>query len=566
MNKKSKIFKSIKILNNNELFLILLILLFSSLAIMLEFLSIASIPLFFSFLLEIEANNIFIDNILKINQSLFSSPNNVLFFIITIFFIKSSFLFLLSIFEFISFKRVRLRLGEKLITQIIKPNFNLNIADSSATKIWKIEIINHFAGLMAHLISFVRNVGYIFVIIIFLILYSSANVIYFIFGLFVLISIYFFLVSKKLKKSGEYLSIGGKDKVNAIQNIVNGVKDINILRRFNFFVNRFKLSNIKLEKFTQRNLIFSNFPIHYLEFFGVIIIVSFFFYLTSQNLDPLEILVSISLIAYGGLRIIGLMKTCINNLNFYKKSSFAIGVLFDEFEKKYENSDTLNSIKYEQKLNNNSSIILSNLSYDYQNGKRIFNNINLEFESNKIYCLRGKSGSGKSTFLDIMLGIKNFSSGELLIKYNRSEIGYVSQECYIIEDTIKNNIAFGIDPLEIDDEKVLKAAKEAQIYDFIKSLPLKFETKLNPFGSNISIGQKQRIGIARTLYNNSKILFLDEPTSSLDHETSENFLKILNEIKENRLIIITSHKKDVESYLDYILDINNDGSINFSKK
>ena len=120
-----------------------------------------------------------------------------------------------------------------------------------------------------------------------------------------------------------------------------------------------------------------------MEFFGVIIIVSFFFYLTSQNLDPLEILVSISLIAYGGLRIIGLMKTCINNLNFYKKSSFAIGVLFDEFEKKYENSDTLNSIKYEQKLNNNSSIILSNLSYDYQNGKRIFNNINLEFESNE---------------------------------------------------------------------------------------------------------------------------------------------------------------------------------------
>ena len=145
-------------------------------------------------------------------------------------------------------------------------------------------------------------------------------------------------------------------------------------------------------------------------------------------------------------------------------------------------------------------------------------------------------------FLDIIRALK-FSSGELLIKYNRSEIGYVSQECYIIEDTIKNNIAFGVDPLEIDDEKVLKAAKEAQIYDFIKSLPLIWELKLNPFGSNISIGQKQRIGIARITYNNSKILFLDEPTSSLDHETSENFLKILNEIKENRLIIITSHKK-----------------------
>ena len=165
-----------------------------------------------------------------------------------------------------------------------------------------------------------------------------------------------------------------------------------------------------------------------------------------------------------------------------------------------------------------------------------------------------------------LLGIKNFSSGEILIKHNRSEIGYVSQECYIKEDTIKNNITFGIDPIEIDDEKVLKAAKDAQIYSFIKSLPQEFETKLNPFGSNISIGQKQRIGIARTLYNNSKILFLDEPTSSLDSETSEDFFKTLKEIKKNRLIIITSHKKDVESYVDFILDINNDGSIKFFKK
>ena len=123
MNKRLNIFELIKILNKNELFLILLILLFSSLAIMLEFLSIASIPLFFSFLLETETNNIFIDKILKINESLFSSPNNVLIFIVSIFFIKSSFLFLLSIFEFISFKRIRLRLGEKLVMQMIKPNF-----------------------------------------------------------------------------------------------------------------------------------------------------------------------------------------------------------------------------------------------------------------------------------------------------------------------------------------------------------------------------------------------------------------------------------------------------------
>ena len=117
--------------------------------------------------------------------------------------------------------------------------------------------------------------------------------------------------------------------------------------------------------FSQRNLIFSNLPLHYLEFFGVIIIVLFFIFLTKQNLDSFKILVSISLIAYGGLRIIGLMKTCINNLNFYKKSSFVIGILFDEFEKKFENLDILNTVKYKQKLNNNNIMILSKLNYSY---------------------------------------------------------------------------------------------------------------------------------------------------------------------------------------------------------
>ncbi len=367
--------------------------------------------------------------------------------------------------------------------------------------------------------------------------------------------IYYSLVSKKLKKTGELADLGKKDKINIIQDIINGIKDINILKRFNFFLEKFKTSNITFEKYTQKNLVLSNLPVFYLEFFGVLIIVLFFLYLNSNNLKTIEIISSISVIAYAGIRIVGLLKTCLYSFSFYKKSSFIIEVLFNEFFKKSKNANNKNLIEYRDFLENDKILNIKSLSYSYASKKEIFKNLNLEFYINKIYCLKGDSGAGKSTFLDLILGLKNFNDGKILIDCSENEIGYVPQECYLKDDTIKNNIAFGINEKSIDMDKIIKATKEAQIFDFINSLPEKFDTKLSTFGSNISVGQKQRIGIARTLYNNPKILLLDEPTSSLDFETEKNFFITLQKIKKERLIIMTTHKTNIQDYIDHTLEL-----------
>ena len=118
--------------------------------------------------------------------------------------------------------------------------------------------------------------------------------------LFIFLFLYFFLFSKKLKKTGQLSDLGRKDKVNTIQDIVNGIKDINILKKFDYFLQKFKLSNITLEKYTQKNLIISRFPYFYLEFFGVLIIISFFFFLLNQNFETTEILISISVLVFMG--------------------------------------------------------------------------------------------------------------------------------------------------------------------------------------------------------------------------------------------------------------------------
>tara|TARA_B100000965_G_scaffold406839_1_gene449444 strand:- start:10253 stop:11959 length:1707 start_codon:yes stop_codon:yes gene_type:complete len=554
-NYKSKIKNIIKILEKRELVFLFIILLLSSFGMIFEFLSIASIPLFFSTLFDLDLKIDFLKRILNFNTTSLSSINYILFFILIIFFLKASFLFFLKIFEFVVYKRIRLRLSKILIEKYIKPDFNSELRDTSATKIWKLEIINNLSALIENSILILRNSAYIFIIIFFLIFFSNKQVIYFIFFLFLFVIIYYSLVSKKLKKTGELADLGKKDKINIIQDIINGIKDINILKRFNFFLEKFKTSNITFEKYTQKNLVLSNLPVFYLEFFGVLIIVLFFLYLNSNNLKTIEIISSISVIAYAGIRIVGLLKTCLYSFSFYKKSSFIIEVLFNEFFKKSKNANNKNLIEYRDFLENDKILNIKSLSYSYASKKEIFKNLNLEFYINKIYCLKGDSGAGKSTFLDLILGLKNFNDGKILIDCSENEIGYVPQECYLKDDTIKNNIAFGINEKSIDMDKIIKATKEAQIFDFINSLPEKFDTKLSTFGSNISVGQKQRIGIARTLYNNPKILLLDEPTSSLDFETEKNFFITLQKIKKERLIIMTTHKTNIQDYIDHTLEL-----------
>ena len=554
-NYKSKIKNIIKILEKRELVFLFIILLLSSFGMIFEFLSIASIPLFFSTLFDLDLKIDFLKRILNFNTTSLSSINYILFFILIIFFLKASFLFFLKIFEFVVYKRIRLRLSKILIEKYIKPDFNSELRDTSATKIWKLEIINNLSALIENSILILRNSAYIFIIIFFLIFFSNKQVIYFIFFLFLFVIIYYSLVSKKLKKTGELADLGKKDKINIIQDIINDLKDINILKRFNFFLEKFKTSNITFEKYTQKNLVLSNLPVFYLEFFGVLIIVLFFLYLNSNNLKTIEIISSISVIAYAGIRIVGLLKTCLYSFSFYKKSSFIIEVLFNEFFKKSKNANNKNLIEYRDFLENDKILNIKSLSYSYASKKEIFKNLNLEFYINKIYCLKGDSGAGKSTFLDLILGLKNFNDGKILIDCSENEIGYVPQECYLKDDTIKNNIAFGINEKSIDMDKIIKATKEAQIFDFINSLPEKFDTKLSTFGSNISVGQKQRIGIARTLYNNPKILLLDEPTSSLDFETEKNFFITLQKIKKERLIIMTTHKTNIQDYIDHTLEL-----------
>ena len=186
------------------------------------------------------------------------------------------------------------------------------------------------------------------------------------------------------------------------------------------------------------------------------------------------------------------------------------------------------------------------------------------YKKGTIHGIYGKSGTGKSTMLNIIVGLLKPSSGEVLvdgikIKNNlkawQSMIGYLPQDTFLLNEKVKNNIALGIDDNLIKSDILLEAMQKSNSYEFIKNLPKKEETIIGGEGDGLSGGQKQRIGIARTLYRNSKLLIFDESTSSLDSDNEQIVLNTLLNLKKEKTIIIVSHKKSSLGICDEVTEL-----------
>ena len=213
-----------------------------------------------------------------------------------------------------------------------------------------------------------------------------------------------------------------------------------------------------------------------------------------------------------------------------------------------------------------SEIKFANVSFGFNEGDLILEKVNIEILKGQTIGIIGESGSGKSTFVDLLIGLLNHTSGEILIDGNknfysnqswRNKIGYVSQSIYLLDDTIKNNIALGIPESIIDEVRINKLLKNIKLETFINKLKFGINTKVGERGVQLSGGQKQRIGIARALYHNPDILVLDEATSALDLETEKEVMKTIFSIKGEKTIIIVAHRLSTLDIADEIYKVEN---------
>jgi ABC-type multidrug transport system fused ATPase/permease subunit len=213
------------------------------------------------------------------------------------------------------------------------------------------------------------------------------------------------------------------------------------------------------------------------------------------------------------------------------------------------------------------SLELKNISFKYNlNEDLILNNLNFKIIKGESIGIKGESGAGKSTFIDIVLGLLIPHEGSIILNGEKDQskingkmnVGYVPQNIFLLDESIEKNIALGIQEEEIDSSKILLAIKSAQLDTFVNSLPNGLKTVIGERGVRLSGGQRQRIGIARALYNDPEIIILDEATSSLDNETEASFMKTIYSLKGEKTLLIVAHRLSTLNNCDKILTINKD--------
>lgn len=425
-----------------------------------------------------------------------------------------------------------------------------------------IQCIDQFFKLAAELLVF---------LIIFLILaFLQTKFTFFIFLVFFTFGlIYFFFIKKRLTIwSNNKIKFSGKI-IQLLQQTFDSVKFIKIKNLEKKTIKDYEKDVESFSKYTRLQMFINEIPRIFLELIGVGSILFMLFLLYEENKVDLSYLIpTLGLLAISAFRLLPCINRIISNAQSMLNSVASINAVYENLNQKKEFSEKINKINFTFK----DKIELKNFSYKYPNSnKNIFNDTNLVITKNDFVCIAGESGVGKTTLADIILGLLPPTHGKIFIddqeldKNNlsswQSKIGFVPQSIILFNDTIKENIALINDETNFDQKAFRDAIKNAQLVDFINEKDQKENFIIDEKGKNLSVGQIQRIGIARALYFNPDILVFDEFTSALDEKNQDNLIEVIKNISKDKTIIVISHSQKILNAANKVIQIDKSKNI-----
>lgn len=457
------------------------------------------------------------------------------------------------------------RLTKKIYNRYLKLSYT-DILNTSSSDIQR-SILNDVSQFYARyqvLIQLITDLIFVFAITVLLLLNNFELSLMIIFLLLMISLVYLKFTYKKSYELGKSLTNSYESKIKLMLQSLLGIQEIIIYNSSSFFIRLFNKINSQVFSDKKNFSIITSIPKPLIEFLILLIFVLILLIYDYFNYETHYVISELGFLA---VAIIRLAPSSYRIINYVQKIKFTdepvkkmySHIIFDE--KEFDLNDEQIIYDYRDEIN------FEKISFYYLKDKYILKDCDISIKPKVVTGIFGESGSGKSTFVNILSGLQSVKSGKFLIgnieikQSNlaslRSNIGYVPQNVFILDDTLEKNIAFGLDHEKINKEKLNKAIEFAGLKKFVNDIKEGVEVSLGEMGNKLSGGQKQRIGIARAIYKGAKILIFDESTSALDNKTESEVLENIFKLKNQFTIILVSHKTSIINKCDQIYFLEN---------
>ena len=496
------------------------------------------------------------------------SINLNLFFIffLSLFILKNIYLVFFTYWQNYFTNKISLRISNDLYSSYLNKNFSFHLNSNSAFLIRNINesasIDSIFLRILVVINEFLLVIG-ITALLLYVNFLATISILFIIF-----LSLYIFNLSTKntIKSFGEKkFYLNGR----YVQNLMEGIhafKEILLFNKKNFFIN----NNLKYRKrLLDYQLIFSLFsylPRALIEIICIVAILLLINILTKSNNTIQEIIPVLAVFSASAFR---LFPSAIKIFSSLQNFSYAKPII-DNIASETRNSLIDADFNEKKELSKNKEITfekeinLENINFQYLDDKTLLSNINLKIQKGKTIGIIGTSGTGKSTLLNIFTGLLSPTSGKVLVDGEniennkiawRKKLGYVSQDIFLQDASLAENIAFGVEKSDIEYSKINECISLAELDSFVENLTDGVNSMIGEKGIRISGGEKQRLGLARALYNSPHVLILDEATNSLDINTENTILNTLKNLKNDFTILLISHHENPLKIVDEIYEL-----------
>jgi len=499
-----------------------------------------------------------------------------------VYILKNTYLFFMYNIQYKVIYNFQVKYSRKLLYTYLKKQYTYHLQKNTAELLRNIntEVTNMFNQVIVSTITLISEVLIILSLgALLIIIQPIATIIAF--TILGFSTILFFIVFKKsMQRRGKKHQLFLGMMIKWVNQSLGAIKEVKVSNKEAFFVNAYTNNNKEFVKALRFYQTLKQVPRLFVESVAVLSMLITVIVIISVSNNTSAITSILALYAMAAFRILPSINRIsgeLNNVIYYRPS---VDVVYNDLVVEETVTERVEDIKergeneFGEKLKN--SIEISNVSYKYPNTENyILKNVSLSIPIGKSIAFIGPSGSGKTTMVDVILGLLEADEGAIYADginvcehlHSWSEkLGYIPQFIYLSDDSIRRNVAFGIEDEEIDDEKVWEAIEKAQLKDFINTLPDKLDNLVGERGVRLSGGQRQRIGIARALYNNPEILVFDEATSSLDDTTEKDVMKAIESLYGQKTIIIIAHRLSTIEKCDMKFQVKNGQVINVDNK